>query len=158
MTESIYMKNISTKLKKWYTIYIIITLMIILIVGMVNLWYCSVFEKQTDNVNEYVRDNVAGKMEEFYNQLYALSTNISRQSIIADVSRYSDEREFYTSPKVMSIVSQLDNYKSIFGNIDLIYVYMAKSDMVISAGGVYDSRDFYDIYCAEKISKYDKWR
>lgn len=158
MTESIYMKNISTKLKKWYTIYIIIALMIIYIVGMVNLWYCSVFEKQTDNVNEYVRDNVAGKMEEFYNQLYALSTNISRQSIIADVSRYSDEREFYTSPKVMNIVSQLDNYKSIFGNIDLIYVYMAKSDMVISAGGVYDSRDFYDIYCADKISNYNKWR
>ena len=152
------MKNIGVKLKKWYTIYIIITFIIILIVGMVDLWYCSVFEKQTDNVNEYVRDNVAGKMEEFYNQLYALSTNISRQSIIADVSRYSDEREFYTSPKVMNIVSQLDNYKNIFGDIDLIYVYMVKSDMVISAGGVYNSRDFYDIYCAGKISNYDKWR
>lgn len=151
------MKIIKDKLKKWYVLYTLIAFVVVFAVGLVNIWYCSVFEAQTDNINEYVRENVVETIKEFYNRIYALSINMSEQNLISDISEYSNEREFYSSKKVLSIVSQLDSYKKTFTDIDLIYLYMAKADMVISAGGVYNSRDFYDIYCSNKVSDYDKW-
>lgn len=150
-------RKLNKNLRKWHAIYVAVAIGIIAVICFISFWYSRIFSLQTQNTNEYVREIVVKKIDDFYEQIYALSQNLVTTDQIDSIAEYNTIQQYYKAKEINDLVLKLGEVENIFSDIHYVYLYVQETDTVISSGGMYSSQDFYQIYCQKFLDSYEKW-
>jgi two-component system response regulator YesN len=137
-----------------------ILLIFVLIMGM--FLYQYGIADATNNLhkqNKAVLDNSVSDMDTSLLLLSTLSTQIANDSNIRKVLRYdSRSMEFYLDAKdAMSFLTDFIPLE-ITLPLDEFYIYLPKTDYLMSSSMLTDTRYYYQHYKAYDISYYDSWK
>lgn len=137
-----------------------ILLIFVLIMGM--FLYQYGIADATNNLhkqNKAVLDNSVSDMDTSLLLLSTLSTQIANDSNIRKVLRYdSRSMEFYLdAKKAMSFLTDFIPLE-ITLPLDEYYIYLPKTDYLMSSSMLTDTRYYYQHYKAYDLSYYDSWK
>lgn len=145
-----------TNMKKWYIYYIGIVAFILLIVFCINFASYSMFRRQVKHMNEYLEYNTIEKIQEFFGNVNSAMLNVLSEEEFDSIYKIKDRREYYRSESILNLVTRLKSSQELL-NIYEMYLYVDTEDIIISARGIFSSRDYFDIYLKGYAQTYEEW-
>ena len=140
---------------KWVISYLAVIFIMLISIIIISILHTNTTKKISDDFNKYIFENVTTDVENTLHSINHIYMNISSDANIASVLSSSD---IYSSEATYSLINDLKSYKEFSKNIDCVFLYLKKNDLIISTNGITDSKLFFDTnFNSEKIS-YDDWK
>ena len=139
---------------KWVVSYLAIISIMLISIIIISLLHTNTTKKISDDFNKYIYENVTTDVENALHSINHIYMNISTNAHIASVLSAAD---IYSSEATYSLINDLKAYREFSKNIDCLFLYLKKSDLIISTNGITDSKLFFDTHFNSKKISYEDW-
>lgn len=139
----------------WMLSYVAILLISFICTMIIYGGYNNAFNTQAKNINQLASSAVSKNVEEILVSMrkiyFDISFNASSESLYAE-----SIDDYYSDAEIIRFADQMYNYGRYKNNVDMFYLYVPKTDAVISDKGIVDSKTFFRTYIVEPQS-YEEW-
>ena len=136
-----------------------IALLLILVISItyVNVWFYESFRIQAEEVNEYVNNQMTGRISDYYEEINALVVGTVSDTEVLQLQSFSDKNEVYRSEMAINIVNELRTNDNKSPAIKKTYIYIADIDLILCSSGIVDSETFYNVEAKKYFDSYESW-
>lgn len=149
-------------LTKWIIKNLCILLIPVITASIVAAEYGKTLNSQAMQFNQYAAEKTSDKIKSSLVEIKKLYSDIYLENDVQLLASIPDVNDYYTNRKVLHIIDYLKSYSYYKNNISFFYMYIEKTDCVLSETGIVDSKFFYETYLSEsdKANKlsYKKWK
>lgn len=152
-------KGIKPIFKQWMYSYICVAIIPIMLCCGIYLLYENTLLDEMEKQNEYVMNTVKRNSEHVLSSVKNLSFTLSDDLALEDVLMLDSSEDYWGDKAVYEISEKMKSYgKYTIGYYSSIYIYIKKTDVVISDMGVLDSKQFYETTLIESGKSYEEWK
>ncbi len=137
--------------------YIIVTLIPLIALGIIFILYNVQFYRQSNEYNEYVQNQIASNVSSILMETQKISSNLYSISGLQGILDIPTRKKYYTDDTVTHMISYLTTAKQYASYVVSMYIYIEKTDSVISEQGVLDSKSYYNININNGSESYEEW-
>lgn len=139
--------------------YICVAIIPMLLCFGVYLLYEKTLLGEMEMQNEYVMNTVKKNSEHVLKNVKNLSFTLQNDPSLESVLTLDSPDKYWGDKAVYEITQKMENYgKYTIGYYSSIYIYLDKTDVVLSDMGILDSSTFYDMMLKPSGKSYEEWK
>lgn len=142
----------------WLLSYISILIIPVVIILLSYLLSVSVIEEEINRTHAASLKQLNQMMESTFYDIYKMAIEVALNDNNTSITRYP-EGDLTPSQKYDAsiFISNLRTLKLAKGNIDEICIYYKNNNKILTDGGMYIAKDYYDLYIKKTGLPYEKW-
>lgn len=139
--------------------YICVAIIPMMLCCGVYLLYEKTLLSEMEMQNEYVMNTVKKNSEHVLKNVKNLSFILQNDPSLEMVLTLDSPDKYWGNKAVYEITQKMENYgKYTIGYYSSIYIYVDKTDIVLSDMGILESRTFYDMMLKPSGKSYEDWK
>ncbi len=153
------MKTKNSKIKRSILLsYIFVTLIPLISLGIIFALYNAQLYKQANEYNAYVQNQIGSNVSDILVETQSVCSNIYSVAKLNEVLNLTNINQYYTNEAVANVLSYLTTVKQYSKHVSSIYLYIEKTDTVLSELGALDSQSYYEINEYSVSFNYEEWK
>lgn len=151
------LKNLSKSLLvAWgFSYAVVISILLIVIVITVGIYNKNI-EKLSYEFNDYIFESATRSVNDTLLNMNNLYLNLTKNNSLSDFLLSKDD--IYSQELTYNLISDIKTYNQFLVNVDLFFVYLKETDMVLSTSGISSSYLFYSTYFNPAEISLEEWK
>ena len=138
--------------------YIVVTLILILVIISVNVWFYGNFKHQALEINDYVKAQTVNRISDFYEQVNSFVLGTISAEEFTRLQSLSDRNAAYRSKDSIDLIHKINTLSRSSAMIKKMYIYLEKPDVILCSSGILEPDLFYEIEGKKHFDSYEDWQ
>lgn len=138
--------------------YLLILIIPLFIGTMDYMRYSSIIKKESENYNLEMLQQAQSVLDEHLKSVEQLAMDISASQTIQNFITIQNNTDSADIMMMMDVLKEINKYTGMNPNVSEIYIYFAKSDVVLTTSAKYTPELYYEMMYSNSGLSYEEWK